>query len=80
MGIETLTAFFMWCSIINGGILTLWTAFFLFAPDLVYRIQYRWFPIQRESYNVVMYSFLGLFKILFLMFNVVPFAALLIVG
>jgi hypothetical protein len=29
---------------------------------------------------VVIYSFLGLFKIVFLVFNVVPYMALLIVG
>ena len=70
----------MWCSIINGGILTLWTIFFMFAPDLVYRTQSKWFPIPRETYNVVLYSMLGLFKIVFLVFNVVPYVALLIIG
>jgi len=50
------------------------------APDLVYRKQSRWFPIPRETFNVVIYSFLGLFKIVFLVFSVVPYVALLIVG
>jgi hypothetical protein len=43
-------------------------------------MQNRWFPIPREIYNVVIYSFLGLFKIAFLVFNVVPYIALLIIG
>ncbi len=80
MDIQTLTTFFMWCTIINGGILTLWTGFSIFAPDLVYRTQSKWFPIPRKTFNVVIYSFLGVFKIFFLMFNAVPFAALLIIG
>lgn len=80
MNIQMLTAFFMWCTIINGGILIFWTMFFVFAPDLVYRIQSYWFPIPRETYDVVVYAFLGLFKIVFLLFNVVPYVALLIVG
>jgi hypothetical protein len=50
------------------------------APDLVYRTQSIWFPIPRKTFDVVIYSFLGLFKIFFLFFNVVPFVALLIVG
>jgi hypothetical protein len=70
----------MWCTIINGGILILWSAFFVFTPDLVYRIQSKWFPIPRETFIVVFYSFLGLFKIFFLFFNVVPYVALLIIG
>ena len=73
-----LTTFFMWCTLINGGILVLWTMFFMLAPDLVYRIQGSFIPISRETFNVAMYGFIGLFKILFLVFNVVPYVALLI--
>jgi len=80
MAMQTLTAFFLWCTIINGGILILWTLFLVFAPDFVYRIQNRWFPIPRETYDVVIYAFLGLFKLLFLVFSVTPYLALLIVG
>jgi len=80
MDIQTLTTFFMWCTIINGIILTFWTLAFMFAPDLTYRTQSKWFPIPQETFNVVIYSFLGLFKILFLVFNIVPYIALLIIG
>ena len=80
MAMQTLTAFFLWCTLINGGILILWTLFLVFAPDFVYRIQNRWFPIPRETYDVVIYAFLGLFKLLFLVFSVTPYLALLIVG
>ena len=80
MDIETLTQFFMWCTIINGGLLILWTLLGMFTPNLVYRSQSLFFPIPRETFDVVMYSFLGLFKIFFLVFNVVPLIALIIVG
>ncbi len=77
MDLHTLTMFFMWCTIINGGLLILWTACSVFAPSLVYRTQSKWFPMPRETFNVVIYSFLGFFKIVFLVFNVVPYVALL---
>ncbi len=80
MDIYTLTRIFMWCTIMNGGLLILWTVVCLIAPNLVYRTQSRWFAIPREIFNVVIYSFLGLFKILFLMFNLVPYLALRIVS
>ena len=80
MDIQTLTLFFMWCTIMNGALLSLWTIICILAPDLVYRTQNKWFPIPRETFDVIMYSFLGVFKIIFLLFNVVPFVALLIVG
>jgi len=70
----------MWCTIINGALFILSTTMFILAPDLVYRTQRKWFPIPRETFNVVFYSFIGLFKIVFLVFNVVPYMALLIVG
>ena len=80
MDFQTLTTFFMWCTIINGSLLILWTAILMFAPNVVYRTQSRWFPIPQETFNVVIYSFLGLFKIMFLVFNLIPYLALLIVG
>ena len=76
---QTLTNFFMWCTIINGGLLLFWTAMLMLAPNLVYRTQRIWFPLTQEVFRVVMYSFLGLFKIFFLVFNAVPLVALLIV-
>jgi len=80
MDIQTLTEFFKWCVVINGSLLFFWSIMCMFAPDLVYRMQNTFFPIPRETYNAIIYSFLGLFKIIFLVFNLVPFLALLIVG
>lgn len=80
ISIETLTRFFMWCTFLNGGVLILWTGFLTFAPELTYRTQKRWFPASRERFDLFMYGFLGLYKLLFLTFSVVPYAALLIMG
>ena len=80
MTIQTLTDFFMWCVIINGALLLFWAMIFMAAPELVFRTQRKWFPLSREVFTIVMYSFLGLFKIFVLIFNVVPLVALLIVG
>ena len=70
----------MWCTIINGSLLLFWTVIYMSAPDLVFRTQRRWFPISQETFTIVFYSFIGLFKILFTVFNLVPFVALLIIG
>jgi hypothetical protein len=80
MDIETFTRFFMWCTIINGSLLFFWVIMLILGPNMVYRTQNRWFPIPRETFNIIMYSFLGLFKIIFLVFNLVPWVALIIVG
>jgi Family of unknown function (DUF6868) len=80
MDIQSLTRFFMWCTIINGSLLVFWSVMIMLAPDLVYRTQVRFLPISRETYNVVMYFFVGLFKFMFLIFNFVPYIALNIIG
>ncbi|NLV45065.1 MAG: hypothetical protein GXY07_11260 [Candidatus Hydrogenedentes bacterium] len=80
MNIQTLTLFFLWCTILNGILLALWSGAFIFVPDLVYRTQSRWFSITRDSFDLIFYGFLGFFKIVFLVFNVVPLLALLIIG
>lgn len=80
MDIETLTTFFLWCTILDGSILAVWTIFFVFAADFAYRTQSKFFPISREAYNVVIYSAFAVFRILFVVFNLVPLLALLIVA
>ena len=80
MNIETLTAFFKWCTIINGAILIYSSLFICFAPGFIYRMQNRWFSISRETFDIVAYSYLGLFKLLFFVFSLVPYLALLILA
>ena len=80
MDLQTLTEFLKWCTILNLGLLALWTVSFLLALDLIYRLQRPWFSGSRETWDLVMYGFLAVFKIGVLIFNVVPYVALLIIG
>jgi hypothetical protein len=79
MNIQKLTAFFMWCTIINGGLLVLAIIVGIIGLDLVYSVHGKLFQIPREALNVAYYSFLGLYKIVWLVFNAVPYVALLII-
>jgi len=80
MDIHTLTRFFMWCTIINGALLIFTGIMFMFARDFVFSIHSKFFHISRESFDVVIYSLMGFFKIIFIVFCVVPYVALLIIG
>ena len=80
MDLQTLTSFFMWCTILSCGLMALWASIFTLAPGLVYRMQSRWFPLSREAFDTFFYGFLGMFKIFVIIFNAVPWVALLIVG
>ena len=80
MDIQTLTSFFMWCTILNVGLLVLSWLLCVCAGDWAWRIHNKWFSISRETFNVAIYSFLGLYKVLVIVFNVIPYVALLIIG
>ncbi len=79
MDVQILTRFFMWCTILNMGLLVLSFLILAFAGDFVYKIHGKWFPMPRETFNVVLYSFLGMYKIIVFVFNVIPWAALAII-
>jgi len=80
MDIIMLKTFFMWCSIINGALLVLSFLICAFAGDLVYKMHSKLFPISREAFNIAIYSFIGLYKIFFWVFNLVPYIACAFVG
>jgi len=80
MNIQTLKRFFLWCTIINVSLLLLSTLVCIYAPDWLYSMHGNWFSIPSETLNIIMYSYLGLFKIFIYIFNIVPFIALSIIG
>ncbi len=80
MTIQTLQAFFMWCSIINFGMLMLTFVLCASAADWIYKMHSRWFPISRVAFNTILYSFLGFYKIIVIVFCIIPWIALSIIG
>ena len=80
MTLETMRSMLAWCSVINCGLLLLWVFAFIFAHDWMYRLHGRWFRIPVERFDALHYSSLGVFKMGILLFNLVPYLALRIVG
>jgi len=52
----------------------------IFARDFMYGLHKKWFEMSRETFNIVIYSYLGLFKILLILFLLVPYLALLVIN
>ena len=80
MHLANMTEFFLWCSVINTGLMIFWTLVFVLAPDWVYRTQKAFFPISREHLTVVLYCYIGFFKVMVIVFNWVPYFALRIMA
>ena len=76
MTLELTTAFFGWCSLIHFVLMMITALLLLAAPDWTYRVQNKWFPIDRHTFNIVIYSFLGLWKLFFFAFALIPYIAL----
>jgi len=79
MNIQTLKTFFMWCTIINVALFIVSVILIIAAPDFIYSAHGQLFHMPREAFDVVLYTFLGLYKIIILVFNLVPYVALLII-
>ena len=79
MNLAVLQDFFMWCSILNCGLLMLSVLICTQASDWVYRIHGRMFSISREAFNVSIYAFVGVYKLIIIGFCLIPYFAILII-
>lgn len=80
MELNTLLEFFVWCTIINIAVFIYSCVMVIFAKDYIYRMQAKWFDISKETFHSMVYGYLGLYKILIIVFNIVPLLALLIIS
>ena len=80
MDIEILKMFFMWCSIVNIGLLVLAFLLWMVASDRIYALHGAWFPMPRQTFNAIFYCLLGLYKIIVFVFNIVPWVMLTIIA
>lgn len=69
-----------WCSLINLAILMVWFLFLASAHDWVYRLHRRWFDLSPAVFDAMHYAGMGLFKIGILLFNLIPYLVLRLVG
>jgi hypothetical protein len=80
MSIETARNALLWCAIINYGVLLVWFLFFILARDFMHRLHGRWFPLSVEQFDAIHYAGMAIFKLGIILFNLVPYIALRIVG
>jgi ABC-type transport system involved in cytochrome bd biosynthesis fused ATPase/permease subunit len=80
MNSSVLKSFFLWCTIINGVMLLAASLMLVCASGWVYQIHSALFGISREAFDIMIYCFIALYKMFWIMFNVVPYVALVIAG
>ena len=74
--IENLRTFLGWCTILNMGMLVVWSLAFVFAHDLVFKVHTRWFRISEERFDEIHYTLMGYYKLAVFLFNLAPYLVL----
>jgi hypothetical protein len=80
MTLETIRSILAWCTLINIVLLIWWFLFFKFAHDWTYRYHTKWYRLSVETFDAIHYAGMAIFKIFLIVFNLVPYLALRIVG
>jgi hypothetical protein len=80
MTVEIIRSTLAWCTVINWGLLLWWLLFFTLAHDWMYRFHRKWFNLTVETFDAIHYAGMAFFKLFILLFNLVPYLALRIVG
>ena len=70
----------LWCTVINFGLLGLWGLLFLLPHEWIYKMAGRVFRLSPEQLDALSVAGMLLYKVGILLFNLVPYLALRIVG
>lgn len=76
---EMIRHFFLWCTIINYGIVVTWFLIFTLGHDWMLNLHSKLFNISNEQFDRLHYAGIMIFKIGIMLFNLVPFIALSII-
>jgi hypothetical protein len=76
MSMTELTTFFGWCTIINFSLLIISSLMLFALQEQIATIHSKLTGIQAESLRSMYFNYLGNYKILIIVFNVVPYIVL----
>ncbi len=76
MTIDIMREFFLWCSILNVGVLIVSVLFMWLFHDLSYRVHRTWCNVSVDTFDAILLSVLAFYKIIIVVFNIVPYFVL----
>ena len=80
MGVDVVRNFFLWCTVINYLVLAVWFLLLVLPHQWFYRLWGKWLRLATEQFDVINFAGIALYKLGILLFNLVPYVALRIVG
>ena len=79
MDIEVARNALLWCTVINYGLLMLWLLLYALPHTWLHRLWGRWFRLTTEQFDAINFAGIVIYKVGILLFNLVPYVALVIV-
>ncbi|HEX4896085.1 MAG TPA: hypothetical protein VFV11_07130 [Solimonas sp.] len=76
MSLDTLQSVLGLCALISYGVLMLWFGVFVLAREPLQRLHGRWFRLSSTQFDALHYGAMAAYKLLVLVFNLVPWLAL----
>ena len=76
MDIDRLQAFLLWSLVVNAGIYVISLVGVLSVRPFVCKIHMKLFGVSEDTANTVMYQYLAIYKLLLIVFNLVPWIAI----
>lgn len=80
MNRNSLQVFFGWCLLLNGALLVFSSLVIRFAHAQVFWMHSDWVALNNETFNLAVYLLLGIWKLLVIVFNLVPYVALVVMN
>ena len=80
MTIETIRTFLGWCTVINIGLFMLSSILIIAIRGTASRIHGKMFNLDEKSISQAYFQYLGQYKIAIIVFNIVPYFALKVMG
>ncbi len=80
MSLDALTELFKWMTIINACVFVLSAILSISLKNFVGKIHGALFGIDAGKVPLVLYGYMGAYRIFILVFNLVPYVSLLIIG
>jgi Family of unknown function (DUF6868) len=79
MNLDQLTELFKWMTIINIGLLLLSSMLIILMKNVMQKLHGKLFGIKEENIALMAYGYLGMYKVLIIVFILVPFISLTLI-
>ena len=76
MNLDILTKVLAWCCVFNIGILVIWIIALNAANDFMYQLHNKLFKISKDTFHDKNYTAFIIYRLLILVFNLVPYLVL----